>query len=129
MTKQVIVMRKDLNMRRGKQMAQASHASLGIFTQNMRVSKRMDGNYGVFYLTDDMVEWLQNSFTKVCVGCDSEEELQALYDAATAAGLPTILITDNGTTEFNGVKTNTCIAIGPGDAELIDTITGGLKLL
>jgi len=42
--------------------------------------------------------------------------------------LETHLITDNGTTEFNSVPTNTCIAIGPDYSDKIDMITKHLKL-
>lgn len=37
---------------------------------------------------------------------------------------PVALVTDNGLTEFNGVLTDTAIAVGPAPAEFIDKITG-----
>lgn len=39
------------------------------------------------------------------------------------------LITDSGKTEFHGEPTDTCLAIGPGEADKIDEITGHLQLL
>jgi PTH2 family peptidyl-tRNA hydrolase len=60
---------------------------------------------------------------------DSHAELLEIFTKAKLAGIPCILITDNGTTEFHGVPTDTCIAVGPWDATEIDKITGGLKLL
>jgi len=39
------------------------------------------------------------------------------------------VIVDSGLTEFHGVKTKTCLAIGPNKKEDIDKITGSLKLL
>jgi PTH2 family peptidyl-tRNA hydrolase len=69
------------------------------------------------------------SFVKICVGCDSEAELLELHEKAKAAGLPVGLIQDNGTTEFHGVPTYTCLAIGPAKSEEIDKITGHLTLL
>jgi PTH2 family peptidyl-tRNA hydrolase len=60
---------------------------------------------------------------------NSEEELLALYAKAMEAGIITSLITDAGLTEFNGVPTNTCIAVGPDFEDKIDSITGGLPLL
>ena len=39
------------------------------------------------------------------------------------------LITDAGHTEFHGVPTRTCLAIGPAWSDEIDAITGGLQLL
>jgi len=68
-------------------------------------------------------------FTKVCLQAGSEAELVALYDQAAAAGLPCALIEDSGVTEFHGIPTKTCIAIGPADAVEINKTTGNLKLL
>ena len=126
-------MRKDLNMRKGKMCAQAAHASLGIFTNMMG---REDDTFGgvVDYtlslsLNGPIEHWLRNSFKKVTVGVDNEENLLEIYALAQEAGLPAVLITDSGLTEFNGVPTKTCIAIGPAEEGDIDKITGELKLL
>lgn len=134
MTKQVIVMRKDLNMRKGKIAAQAAHASLGVFSQKMHIGEvKWSEDEGIihagFIVTQDMKDWFESSFTKICVSVDSEEQLELVYYRAKEAGLPCILITDSGATEFNGVPTKTCCAIGPAKCEEIDKITGGLKLL
>ena len=76
-----------------------------------------------------MKKWKDGIFTKACLGVDSEEELLDIYNKAQEAGLPVALITDSGLTEFKGVPTNTCMAIGPDRIEKIDAITGHLKLL
>lgn len=126
--KQVIVMRKDLNMRKGKMVAQGAHASMKVMMEKLQYSPE------TFYertmsLTEEEIQWVDGIFTKICLSCDSEPELLELYKKAKDAGLNCALITDNGLTEFNGVPTNTCIAIGPNASEKIDAITGGLKLL
>lgn len=66
--------------------------------------------------------------TKICVGIDSEEALLDIYNQAQKAGLPCSLVLDAAHTEFE-VPTYTSVAIGPGDSERIDLITGALKLL
>ncbi len=123
--KQVIVMRKDLGMRKGKMVAQGSHASLGAV---LWMQEGMNGS-----ITGDLVKardsWLEGTFTKICVGVNSETELMQVYKAAIQANLPVKLITDAGHTEFHGVPTRTCLAIGPAWSEDIDKITGGLTLL
>ena len=48
---------------------------------------------------------------------------------AKAAHVPCVLITDAGKTEFHGVATKTCCAVGPAWAEDVDAITGTLSLL
>lgn len=123
--KQVIVMRKDLNMRKGKMCAQAAHASMKVLLDRMEKGD-------VYVLRDipaPMQEWFEGIFTKVCVSVDSEAELRDIYAKAQAAGLPCALIVDVGATEFHGVPTPTCCAIGPDDPAKIDPITGALKLL
>jgi len=127
MIKQVIVLRKDLNMRKGKMVAQGSHASLACITQYFKKSSR--GSYR-FFPPKEMEEWLfDTSFTKICVSVDSEMELIKIYTIAIASGLTASLIQDKGNTEFHGQPTYTAVAVGPGEANKIDKITGHLKLL
>jgi PTH2 family peptidyl-tRNA hydrolase len=133
--KQVIVMRKDLNMRKGKMIAQGAHASMGVLLYMMEKeeSTRFDGVTPVTTYTlhaDGYVrDWLRKKFTKVTVSVNSEQELLDIYEKAKHEGLPAVLITDSGLTEFGGVPTNTCCAIGPYRRDEIDTITGHLSLL
>jgi PTH2 family peptidyl-tRNA hydrolase len=74
-------------------------------------------------------EWIEGAFTKVCVSVDSEQQLLDIVVKATAAGVLNALITDSGLTEFGGVPTVTCAAIGPDYPDKLDPITGHLKLL
>ena len=129
--KRVIVLRKDLNMRKGKMVAQGAHASMAVFL-NRSAIQQPDGTadtYLVCKLDDAAEEWLSGRFTKICVGVDSEDELLKIHDRARLSGLPCSLITDAGLTEFDGVPTHTAVAIGPAEAEQIDKLTGHLKLL
>lgn len=123
--KQVIVIRHDLKMRRGKQIAQASHASMSFICR--RLQKQASVSLDDF--SDVERSWLTGSFAKVCCRVNSEEELMVIHDKAIAAGLEVHLITDSGKTEFHGQPTRTCLAIGPDAAEKIDPLTGHLELL
>lgn len=128
-TKQMIVMRKDLNMRRGKQISQGAHASLKALLDT-GVIGHLNGDYEE--MPEPMSLWLEGSFAKICVGVNSEEELNAVFEDAgrrLPGDCPMALITDAGRTEFNGVPTLTCCAIGPWWSDEIDAITGELKLL
>lgn len=126
--KQVIVMRKDLGMRKGKMVAQGSHASLGVvlLIQDALSEERVRGEHP---WGEAARSWLGGQFTKICVGVDSEKDLMIVYKDAIQADLPVKLIVDAGHTEFHGVPTRTCLAIGPAWADDIDAITGGLTLL
>jgi PTH2 family peptidyl-tRNA hydrolase len=128
-TKQVIVIRKDLHMRRGKEIAQGSHASMSFLTRRLAAAERNPAdNSHVVVLRPIEALWLDGSFAKVCLQVPGEKELLDVYQRAQEAGLEVHLITDSGRTEFGGVPTRTCLAIGPDDADAIDQVTGDLKL-
>jgi PTH2 family peptidyl-tRNA hydrolase len=129
MVKQVIVMRKDLSMNKGKMIAQGAHASVQVLLDYFHMSPLLGTHQVPIPHWAALTAWLRGTYTKVCVGVSSEDELLDLFYKAKEADLPCALITDSGKTVFNGEPTNTCIAIGPADAELIDEITGKLKLL
>lgn len=119
-TKQILVVRKDLNMRKGKLAAQCCHASMSFITRRMQTKEP---------ITEVQQVWLDNSFTKICVSVDSEQELIDLYEIANQHKIEAHLITDNGRTEFHGVPTKTCLALGPDYENILDPICGHLKLL
>lgn len=117
--KQVIVIRKDLKMRRGKEIAQGAHAS-SMFL--LAPAKEGIGLTGVQHA------WIKTGFKKVVVTVNSEKELLDLYQQAKDKCLTVHIILDEGRTEFNNVPTYTALAIGPNYSEDIDKLTGNLKL-
>jgi len=123
--KQVIVMRKDLGMRKGKMIAQGAHASLAVLVERGQIG---DSKL-TCELTPAMAAWLSGRFTKVCVAVESEAALDDIVARARAAGVPCALVVDSGKTEFHGVPTKTCCAVGPAWSEEVDAITGALPLL
>lgn len=125
--KQVIVMRKDLGMRKGKMIAQGAHASLKVLLD--AGAPEPGGRAFTIALDPALSAWLTGRFTKVCVSVNSEAELDAIVANARAAGVPCALIVDSGATEFHGVPTKTCCAVGPAWIDAVDAITGGLPLL
>ena len=105
-TKQVIVVRKDLNMRKGKMIAQGAHASLGaVFSQSwVEKSYYSNGieniNVKIIPMEKHLEDWFNNKFTKISVGCNSEEELLELAEQAESAGLLHFICRDAGKTEL-----------------------------
>jgi len=130
--KQVIVVRKDLNMRKGKMAAQVAHASMKAILDTA-VDFSIAGLHPVerlcIPLTPNIKQWLDDKFTKIVVSVDSEQELLDIAHNASAAGLLVGLVRDAGLTEFKGVPTYTAVAIGPNNPDKIDKITGQLKLI
>ena len=157
-SKQVLVVRKDLNMRKGKMCAQAAHASMKVLLDLMpkgsyRASEPkfvggppeipekagflseadLTRHYQTRLLMVEkgsaMADWLDGIFTKITVSVNSEAALLGVYEAALAAKLPCALIQDAGKTEFGGVPTYTAVAVGPAWNYEVDPITGHLPLL
>lgn len=121
MIKQVIVIRKDLKMRRGKEIAQGSHASSMFLLHEWNL-------LGNIIISEVEQEWLQSGFPKVVCRVNSEQELLELYEHALDLGLASHIVQDEGRTEFNGVPTYTALAIGPDYSEKIDPVTSHLEL-
>jgi PTH2 family peptidyl-tRNA hydrolase len=124
-TKQVIVIRKDLKMRRGKEIAQGAHAS-GLWLMS-RVSGSLEGG-SIECFSEAERDWLSGTYRKVVVSVNSEEHLMELYKKAESLGLETRIVTDLGLTEFDGVPTRTALAIGPDTDENVSMVTEGLPL-
>lgn len=125
--KQVILIRKDLNMRRGKEIAQGSHASMDFLIEPLR-QMLVQNKATQLDFSDVEKRWIVQGMAKVCLRVNSEEELIAHHEKALAAGLKSYMIQDIGRTEFHGQPTLTACAIGPDLAERIDEITGDLTL-
>jgi len=131
-SKQVIVLRKDLNMRKGKFVSQGAHAAvkalldIGTIVPDESGSRTLTIPIGKNTSIED---WLLGAFTKITVYVNSEQELMEIYGKAVKAKLPAALITDAGRTEFNGVPTRTGCCIGPAWSDEIDDITASLPLL
>lgn len=119
--KMVIVVRKDLNMRKGKIAAQVGHA---VMKSCIDVLRRDN-----LFLSELEHEWFWGLSTKIVVGIDTEAELIELIMRADEVGIKTYPITDAGKTEFHGEPTLTCAAFGPALPDDIDVLTKDLKLL
>ncbi len=118
--KQVIVIRQDLGMRRGKEIAQGSHASMLFLLEHIKT--------GVPFSEAER-HWVDVKMTKICVKVSSEAELLEVHREAEKAGLRSHLILDAGLTEFGSEPTLTCCAIGPDFAERLNPVTSHLQLL
>lgn len=122
--KQVIILRKDLNMRKGKLVAQGAHASMGAILSLCK----QDSDTLVLKMDDRTKPWLTGRFKKICVYVNSEEELLNIHEQAKAKGLVCSLIRDAGLTEFGGVPTLTAVAVGPDREDKIDEVCKHLPL-
>ncbi|MCP4286921.1 MAG: aminoacyl-tRNA hydrolase [Gammaproteobacteria bacterium] len=125
--KQVILIRKDLKMRRGKEIAQGSHAAMEFLVSRLRPG--LDGGATINVNLDEVERfWIIHGMAKVCLQVSSEQALIDCHQKAILQGLESHLIRDSGRTEFGGVPTYTACAIGPDEASRIDQVTGDLSL-
>jgi PTH2 family peptidyl-tRNA hydrolase len=110
--KQAIVARTDLGMGTGKLAAQVAHASLSAYED-----------------ADDRTRkaWKGGGQKKVVLKGSGEDELFQLADKAEREGLPNAVIRDAGHTQLDP-GTATTVAIGPGEDEVVDRVTGHLSL-
>jgi len=114
--KQAIIIRADLRMSKGKVASQAAHAAVSAAEKCRKIKPEW------------FKAWIEEGQKKVVLKGRDEEELRKLLQEAEALGLPTALIEDAGLTEIPP-GTVTALGIGPAPSDIIDKITGKLKLL
>jgi len=111
--KQVILVRHDLKLPKGKMSAQVGHAA----TEAVLKSHK-----------DDLSKWRSGGMKKVVLYVADEKELFKYKHEAEDSGIVTAVITDAGRTVVEP-GTVTCIGIGPDSEEKIDKVTGHLKMV
>ena len=116
LVKQVIVVRKDLNMGTGKIAAQVGHACV-LGAEHVRKSR-----------PEWYKEWELSGQEKVVVKVTSLDELEKIKRHAISLDLPWSEVTDAGHTQI-APGTVTCISIGPAPEDKVDKVTKDLKLL
>ncbi len=117
--KQVILLRRDIQMGRGKAAAQAAHASCDAV---FKIIHSGDARWREW-----LEEWRREGQAKIVLRVDNLDQLLTLLQQAERRGLPTSLVRDAGKTQLEP-GTITAGAIGPAPSHDIDKITGRLKL-
>ncbi len=111
--KQVILVREDLKLPKGKLAAQSSHASVDA---TLKSDRRM------------VDLWKKEGGKKIVLKVKDEKELLRYKQLADDSGLKTSLIIDAGHTVLEP-GTKTCVGIGPDLEEKIDIVSGNLKMM
>ncbi|KAI5657389.1 hypothetical protein M9H77_26182 [Catharanthus roseus] len=113
--KMVLVVRNDLKMGKGKIAAQCSHATLGLYKKILhRAPKALN-------------RWEMCGQVKVVVKIESEDDMLVLQERAKSLNLPTHITIDAGRTQIAPNSRTVMAILGP--VEMVDDVTGGLKLL
>ena len=114
--KQVIIVRRDINMGTGKIAAQVAHAAV-MGVEKVKASR-----------SEWFSSWIAGGQAKVVVKVKSIDELMDVRMRAEELNLPVVQVHDSGLTQIPS-GTITCIGIGPAPSDLIDKVTFELKLL
>jgi len=113
MHKQVIVVRSDVKMSKGKTAAQSAHASVSALDKVGKAAA---------------AEWKKEGQKKVVLKVSSLHELMEIKAACDKSKIPNALISDAGHTEIEA-GTITALGIGPDKESKIDKVTGNLRIL
>lgn len=111
--KQLILVRDDLKLPKGKLAAQVAHAAVEC---TIRSDKSI------------IKAWREEGMAKIVLKVKDLKDLQKFNQLAKDAGFTTALITDAGHTVVEP-GTITCLGIGPNNEEKLDKLFGELKLL
>ena len=123
-----LIVRESLGMSIGKTAAQCAHASqMLMLTFNEIEAKEICDWASDFDIYKIFLfrSWLKASFRKVVLKADDKEWIK-LKEAMEEHD---VIVVDAGLTEFGGIPTKTCVALGPYDADSIDLITGKYPLM
>ncbi|KAH9387414.1 peptidyl-tRNA hydrolase, PTH2 family [Nematocida major] len=110
--KGVLLVRNDLNMGKGKIVAQAMHAAYSAANKKSLLSSA----------------WKHCGFKKVSLKVETEQEMDTLVEKAHSKGIPCSPVIDAGRTQVEP-NTHTVTFIGPWYEDELNEITGHLRLL
>ncbi|KAI7753011.1 hypothetical protein M8C21_031567 [Ambrosia artemisiifolia] len=113
--KMVLVVRNDLKMGKGKIAAQCSHATLGLYKKILHRAPKA------------LSRWEMCGQVKVVVKIESEDDMLELQKRAKSLAIPTHIVIDAGRTQIAPNSRTVMAVLGP--ADMVDDVTGGLKLL
>lgn len=111
--KQVILVRQDLKLPKGKLATQVAHASVSCVLKSDK---------------NNISKWVNEGMPKIVLKVRDIIELRRYILKARSFSLITALIKDAGRTTVKP-GTITCLGIGPDEDEKIDKITKELKLI
>jgi len=115
--KMVLVVRTDLSMGKGKAAAQCAHAAVDLYKKASKHTPKL------------VRQWETFGQAKVALKAPEggEEALKLLQNKAKGEGLASVIIRDAGRTQIES-GTATVLGIGPGPSDIVDKVTGHLKL-
>ncbi|KAH3675546.1 hypothetical protein WICMUC_002635 [Wickerhamomyces mucosus] len=119
-TKMALIIRTDLKMTKGKVAAQCAHAALGSY-------KLMSLNGSESENLELLKRWESHGQAKITLQCKSKDDLDLLFAKAISLNINSYLVRDAGRTQIEPGSV-TVLALGPAPKNILDQVTGDLKL-
>ncbi len=115
-SKLVLCVNMELKMGKGKIAAQCGHATLGAY----KLARK--------YCKTGLISWESSGSAKIALKVEKETEFYELLEKAKLAGIVCYIVEDEGRTQI-AAGSRTVLALGPAPANILDQISGHLKLL
>jgi PTH2 family peptidyl-tRNA hydrolase len=122
--KQVIVVRKDLNLKKGKLAAYVAEASMLFLVENNDSPRRDEFT---IKLNPEESIWLTEGQQKIILGINSGDALRDLLLKAELDGVEAHHLIVQDKAEFDGDRTLVCASFGPASSQDLSKIIGKLK--
>lgn len=103
-------------MSKGKIAAQCCHAAVGAFEKAQKKDP------------ESLRTWQMTGQAKVALKTDSVDEIKLIAENAKRMGIITSLVRDAGRTQI-APNSITVLGVGPAPKDIVDKVTGHLKLL
>lgn len=124
-TKQVILLRRDMRLRRAEAAALASKASMAFV---LECDESDQGGCVKINLTGIEAEWILGSSTRIILGVSSEDALRKLLLKAEMLGISTYEVTGSSSGKPDEGIQLIAAALGPDEEDKLDLLTRNLKL-
>ena len=126
-SKQIILVRRDLQLKRAVMCALVAKASAEFFVANDDSTK---DDELLVKLTPAEAEWITNGSTRIVLGVPSESVLRSILFKAEIEGLQYYSVEGRiGNWDEDSQHELLAASIGPDENDKLDEITKGLKLL
>jgi len=123
--KQIILLRRDMRLRRAESAALASKASMAFVLEGDESDQ--SGSVKVI-LTGIEAEWFLGCSTRIILGVSSEEAMRKILLKAELQGVSTYEITGSSSGKVDEGIQLIAAALGPDESDKLDLITGNLRL-
>ena len=123
--KQVILLRRDMKLRRAEAAALASKASMSFILESDMSERSSNVQVDISGIE---AEWMLGSAKRIVLGVSSEDTMKKLLLKAEVQGVSTYEIIGSSSGKADEGSQIIAASLGPDEDDKLDIITGNLKL-